>query len=195
MKEISVSVTAPGSGGRVRDLAETAFFASFTAVCSQISIPLPFTPIPINCGLLSVFMAGCILGSKKGALSQIVYVLLGCVGLPVFANFHGGAGAIIGPTGGYIVGYIAAAFISGLPGKGSCHAVITGLSMAAGLFVCYALGTAWFVISAGVHITDALYMCVIPFLIGDAVKIVCAIVLSKRLKMLYAKTTGERKTA
>ncbi|MDR2648249.1 MAG: biotin transporter BioY [Clostridiales bacterium] len=186
MPGISAFAASTDSKRKIRELTLTAFFAVFTAVCSQIFLPLPFTPVPINCALLSVFMAGYILGSKKGALSQIVYILLGCAGFPVFANFHGGIGTIIGPTGGYIVGYIAAGFISGLFNKSRYHAVIAGLSMILGLFACYALGVAWFVISAGAHFLDALSMCVTPFLLGDAVKIIAAVFLSGRLKMLYA---------
>ena len=164
------------------DISIIAFFAVLTAVCSQISIPLPFTPIPLNLALFSVFMSGNILGSKKGAVSQAIYVLLGCIGLPVFANLSGGIGILAGPTGGYIIGYIATSFIVGLFAQAKNSYIITGFSMTLGLIACYFLGTAWFVLTTQHGIWEALLLCVIPFLFADALKIVLAAVLSHRLK-------------
>ena len=83
-----------------KDLAIMAFFAALTAICSQIQIPLPY--IPINLALFSVHLCGILLGSKRAVLSQSVYLLLGLIGLPVFAGFKGGPGVLFGNTGGYI---------------------------------------------------------------------------------------------
>ena len=91
-----------------------ALFAALTAILSQISIPLPFTPVPINLAMVSVFMAGALLGAKRGAISQVVYVIIGIIGVPVFASFTAGIGIVVGPTGGYIAGYIVAAIIVGI---------------------------------------------------------------------------------
>lgn len=95
-------------------MALCGLFAALTAVCSYISIPLGFTPVPVNLATLAVFLAGGLLGKKYGTVALSVYVLLGAVGLPVFSEFRGGLGVIAGPTGGYIIGYIAAAFLVGL---------------------------------------------------------------------------------
>ena len=84
----------------------TALLAAVTAACSWISVPLPFTPVPINLATLAVFLAGGLLGAKYGSISIITYVLLGAIGVPVFNSFTGGIGIITGPTGGYIIGYI-----------------------------------------------------------------------------------------
>ncbi|MFA9381155.1 MAG: biotin transporter BioY [Acetanaerobacterium sp.] len=159
-----------------------ALLAAATAVLSQISVPLPFTPVPINLATLAVFVAGGLLGPVYGAVSLTVYVMLGAVGLPVFAQFSGGVGIILGPTGGYILGYIGAAWLTGLiinrlP-KNFLSAVV---AMIAGLLVCYALGTAWFMVETGTSFIAALGMCVMPFLIGDALKIACASFLVNRL--------------
>jgi len=167
------------------DVSVIAFFAALTAICSQISIPLPFTPVPLNLALFSVFMSGSILGSRKGAMSQTIYVLLGCLGLPVFANMRGGIGVVIGPTGGYIVGYIITSFIVGLFVKIKQNFIVTGLSMTVGLVACYIIGTAWFVFITQTRIWNALLMCVFPFLIGDILKIFLAATLSQRLKEIY----------
>ena len=159
-----------------------ALFAALTAVCSMISIPLPFTPVPINLATLSVFLAGGLLGSKGGAISQLVYVFLGAIGLPVFAQFTGGFGILTGPTGGYIIGYVAGAWLTGFVieklGQGFYKNII---AMVAGIAICYTLGTLWFMYSTSTGLVAALVMCVIPFLIGDAIKIVAGAVLVKRL--------------
>ena len=86
-------------------------FAALTAICSYITIPLGFTPVPINLATLAVFLAGGLLGKKYGTASIAVYVMMGAVGIPVFAGFQGGVGVLAGPTGGFIAGYIAAAFL------------------------------------------------------------------------------------
>jgi biotin transport system substrate-specific component len=185
MREESPQSKSTDKEADIHSLVKTAFFIVFTAACSQISIPLPFTPVPLNCALLSVFLSGHILGSKKGALSQFAYILLGCAGFPVFAGFSSGVGIIAGPTGGYLAGYILASFIIGFFKKDECSLALTGLSMALGLFACYFLGTAWFAISTGAGFLDALLMCVIPFIPGDAVKIICACVLIKRFEALH----------
>lgn len=167
-------------------------FAALMAICSYISIPLPFTPIPVNLGALAVFLAGGLLGKKYGSVSLAVWVLLGAVGVPVFAGFRAGLGVLAGPTGGYIVGYIVAAFLIGLllekilrPGQshGQQMALCAGAE-AAGLFICYVLGTAWFTISTGTGIWASLIACVLPFLPGDALKIAAAAILIQKLRRL-----------
>ena len=175
-----------------------ALMAAVCAVCSWISRPLPFTPVPINLGTLAVFLAAGILGWKYGTISVIVFVLLGAAGLPVFHGFTGGMGIITGPTGGYIVGYILAAFLTGImidtyfkarksgENKAATYAVLA-LAMALGLFACYALGTAWFMHISGTDLKAALLMCVVPFLIGDAIKIAAATVLVKKLRPFARK--------
>jgi len=170
----------------ILNLVTISLFVTFTSICSQISIPLPFTPIPINLAMISVFMSGYILGSAKGALSQVVYILLGCIGVPVFANFHSGVGIIVGQTGGYIIGYIAASFIVGLFAKDNRHIAIIGLSMMFGLLACYFLGTMWFIILTKTKIFETLLICVIPFLLGDVLKIILSIFLLRRIKDMHS---------
>ncbi len=162
-----------------------ALFAALTAVCSMISIPLPFTPVPINLATLSVFLAGGLLGSKYGSISQLVYVILGAFGLPVFHGFTGGLGIITGPTGGYIIGYVAAAWLIGFLGEKIGRGFYKNiLSMAAGLAVCYTLGTLWFMYLTSTGFAAALMMCVVPFLAGDAIKIAAGAILVKKLYQL-----------
>lgn len=173
-----------------------ALFAALTAVCTFINIPLPFTPIPINLATLSVFLSGGLLGWKYGALSQIVYIMIGCIGLPVFSNYQGGVGVLVGPTGGYLAGYILGALVIGVIlnkiVKDEDNKVIyiakIVFSCVLGMLTYFALGTVWFMNLTGTGLWGSLVLCVFPFLIGDAFKIIVAtlliISLRKRLKSL-----------
>lgn len=164
-----------------------ALFAALTAIFSQIQIPLP--NIPINLALLAVFMAGAILGAGYGTTSMIVYVLLGAVGVPVFAGFKGGLGTITGATGGYIVGYIVCAFIIGIVIRYTGAEIYNiAIAIIIGLAVCYTLGTVWFIILTGNSLISSLSVCVLPFLPGDAIKIGLASILSVRLRNVVNNT-------
>lgn len=166
-------------------------FAALTAVMSQLSLPVG--PVPINLATLSVLLAGGILGAKYGTVSQAVFVLLGVFGLPVFAGLKGGAGVLAGPTGGYLLGYIAAAWVVGLFSRKSGPAVRAG-SMALGTAVCYILGTAWFMFSTKTALLAALSLCVFPFLIGDAAKIAAAAFLVPKLRRAVSGMQPEIKS-
>lgn len=177
---------------KLRYLILASIFAAVTAICSIISIPLPFSPVPVNLALLSVYIAGGLLGPKYGTISQLIYVLLGALGLPVYHSMTGGIGILTGPTGGFLIGYIAAAFILGLIYHGFHHdaqrekfrtsSLILGLFL--GLFSCYLLGSLWFIHISGANLASALMLCVIPFLPGDGLKILAAIFLIKKLQPL-----------
>lgn len=173
---------------KTKNLILYSLFAAMTAVLSQISLILPFTPVPVNLAMLSVFMSGAMVGSKGGAVSQIVYVILGAIGIPVFAKLSAGVGIILGPTGGYIIGYIASAYITGYiiekTGKGFISYIF---AMAIGLIACYLLGTIWFMIITGTMIYKALTLCVIPFIPGDMLKILAGSFLASRLNPIINK--------
>ncbi len=168
-----------------------ALFAALTAVGAWISIPLPFTPVPVTLATMVTSLAGGLLGPRYGSMSMVVYVLLGAAGAPFFHNFTGGAGIIAGPTGGYIVGYIFSALICGIlidinkNRKQSFLWIV--LSITAGLFACYLLGTLWFIMSTGTGLVPSILMCVVPFLPGDALKIIASALLIKKLRPVIFK--------
>lgn len=165
----------------LRSLACCAVFAALTAVCSQIQIPLPV--IPINLALFAVHLAGAVLGWKYGTISIAAYMLLGAVGVPVFANFSGGLGVLLGNTGGYVVGYVLCALTVGLLSRrwGRTYGKLAA-AMVMGAVVCYLFGTAWYMILSGVDLWKSLTVCVLPFLPGDVVKILLAALLARRLQ-------------
>lgn len=167
------------------DIVYIAVFAVIMAICSWISIP---AAVPFTLQTFGVFIAVGVLGGKRGSLSVLVFILLGAIGIPVFANFSGGIGVLAGPTGGYIIGFLFSALLmwamEKLPGKKSVMQIV---SMIAGLIVCYAFGTVWFVIVYGrmngpIGFTAALSSCVVPFIIPDIIKIALAYVLSRKLR-------------
>lgn len=174
----------------VKMLVLSAMFTALTAILSQISIPLPFTPVPISMATFAVFCTGALLGPKYGSLSMALYTLLGAFGVPVFAQFTAGLGILIGPSGGYIIGYIFAALIIGLIVNGAKRKIWAyPLAMSAGIAACYAFGTVWFCIVYQIGIVGALMSCVVPFLIGDALKIAVATLLCPAL---YKALTRQR---
>ncbi len=167
------------------DLTLTALFTALMAVCSWISIP---TAIPFTLQTFGVFVTAGLLGGRRGTLTIVIYLLLGAVGLPVFSGFTGGIGHMLGPTGGYIIGFIFTALIMWLAEHlyGKADRVLI-LSMIAGLIVCYAFGTAWFMTvytknTGEIGLMTALSWCVIPYIIPDIIKIILAVILTRRLR-------------
>lgn len=167
------------------ELCASALGAALIAVCAWISIP---ATVPFTLQTFAVFLVTALLGLKCGTLSVLVYLLLGMVGLPVFSGFQGGIGTLMGVTGGYLVGFIFIALSVGLLTKrfGRSFPVLVG-SMVLGLLICYAFGSAWFLVlytrsSGSIALGAVLAKCVLPFLPVDAVKILLAAFLTGRLK-------------
>ena len=168
----------------VRDIAKCGMCTAMITVCAWIQIPMT---VPFTLQTFGIFVAVGLLGGKPGTFSVLAYVLLGACGVPVFAGFSGGLGIIMGTTGGYIVGFIASALVMWLFEKllGKSYPVLIS-SMIAGLLVCYALGTAWFMLvysqnTGSIGLMQTLSWCVIPFIIPDAVKIFCASIVVKAI--------------
>ncbi len=128
-----------------KELVLVGLFTAFTAIMAQITVKIPFSPVPITGQTLAVCLSAAILGSKCGTVSQIVYVLLGLFGVPVFSGFNAGPGYVLGPTGGYLVSFPIAALVIGIIIERRKQATIGVMlaAMLAGLTVCYAIGTAW----------------------------------------------------
>jgi biotin transport system substrate-specific component len=185
--------TAAMSRNKIYDMVYIAVFAVIIAICSWISIP---TTVPFTLQTFAVFLAVGILGGKRGSIAVLVYILLGAIGVPVFAGFTGGISIIANSTGGYIIGFLGSALIMwGLEHVIGRKTWALAVQMAAGLAVCYAFGTAWFMIvyartTGPVGIMAVLGWCVIPFIIPDVIKIVFALILSKRLSGILQMQQG-----
>ena len=170
---------------RVLDMALVAVFVAVMAVCAWISIP---APVDFTLQVFAVFAAVLILGGKRGTVAVVVYILLGAVGVPVFAHFTGGLGSLLGSTGGYIVGFLFIALVmwagERLLGEKLWVRIV---SMVLGLALCYAFGTAWFMVvyartTGAIGLLTALGWCVFPFIPFDLLKMALAIALSQVLR-------------
>lgn len=174
------------AGIGVRDMAYIAVCAALLAVCSWLSIPVGEVPVTLQ--TLGVFLTVGLLGGRRGTLAVLVYILLAAAGAPVLSGFRGGLGALAGVTGGYVVGFLLSALLMwGVERVFGRGLAALGASMVLGLLVCYAFGTAWFMVlyarsGETIALGAVLAKCVVPFLLPDAVKIAAALALSARLR-------------
>ncbi len=172
---------------KVQDMVYIAIGAVLITVCSWISIP---TTVPFTLQTFAVFLVLSLIGGKRGTISVIIYLLLGAVGVPVFAGFKVGIAALLGTTGGYIIGFIFMGLLYWLSERlfGS-RLTVRIIALVVGLVVCYVFGTAWFMVvytgqSGIIGLGTALGWCVIPFIIPDLVKLAVAVVIGTRLRKL-----------
>ena len=163
---------------KIRDMAICGLFAALLAICAWLSIPVGDSVISLQ--TFGVFLALGLLGGKRGCIAIVTYLLLGAVGLPVFSGFRGGFGALLGPTGGYLIGFLAMGLVYwAVPKKLP--------AMLAGLVTCYLFGTFWyygFYLQSGSSgdLFVVFCICVLPYILPDLLKLGLAWALAKRLK-------------
>ncbi|MFA6001083.1 MAG: biotin transporter BioY [Thermoleophilia bacterium] len=169
----------------LRDLILVAFFAALTSIGALLSVPLPGDLVPIVLSNMIAILSGAILGKWLGPLSQIIYILIGIIGIPVFAgSVKAGPAALAGPTGGYIIGFVVASFLTGFLVERLVRAPVAlrySLSLAAGAAVIYVLGIPWLAKVAGLNIQLAMVKGVYPFLPGDILKVIVGTMLCMSL--------------
>lgn len=181
----NTSAVAGRSNVKVLDLVYVSIGAALIAICSWISIP---TAVPFTLQTFAVFFVLTLLGGERGTLATLVYIILGAVGVPVFAGFSGGIGVLFGSTGGYILGFLFMGLIyillTRVFGKSN---VVKIISLVLGLIVCYAFGTVWFMHvyirnTGDIGVLAVLSWCVFPFIIPDLLKMVLAFIVAKRVE-------------
>lgn len=177
----------------VRQLSETALMAAFISVLSPLAIPLG-NLVPISLATLAVMIAAALTGPYESAAAVVIYILLGIMGLPVFAGFSSGAAAAFGMSGGYIFGYIILALCTGFGAMRIRHSdsrntsrITLMTAMIIGTLLLYLLGTVWFMKYTGMNLTASLSACVLPFLPGDLIKMILVLLLYERLMPLIKK--------
>ncbi|MBC2709864.1 MAG: biotin transporter BioY [Desulfosarcina sp.] len=182
------------SAQQLRRMVYAALMAALTAAGAYIAIPIG--PVPIVLQNLFIMLAGLLLGGRWGVISVGVYLLAGAVGLPVFAGGTGGIGKFVGPTGGYLLGFAAAAYLIGIVSeKGRGRVAADVLAMVAGTLIIYAFGVSWLKVVTGMSLSKALGVGMFPFLIGDALKIAAAIPIAKALRPMIDGTFGAVRAA
>ena len=165
----------------VRDMVFTALFAA--VLCAVAPFSIAIGPIPLSLATLVIYLSAGALGWKYGSLSVVLYVMLGAIGLPVFSNFEGGFHKIAGLTGGFILGYIPCALMTGLiPQIFHKKQWSYALGMAIGTVLLYTCGIMWFMLQTGNALAVSLALCVTPFLPGDTIKIVLACIAAPKLR-------------
>ncbi|MBQ8960284.1 MAG: biotin transporter BioY [Ruminococcus sp.] len=191
---MSQAAAAPArSKFTTKEIVLIALMAVITAVCSWISVP---TEVPFTLQTFAVFCSLLLLGGRNGFFSVLVYILLGAVGIPVFAGFSGGMGVILGTTGGYIVGFLLLALVYWLaekiPVSGKAPRIcVNVIALVMGTVLCYAFGTFWFMHvyakeAEAIDLGTAMKWCVIPFIPFDLIKLAVAVPLCESIKK-YAK--------
>lgn len=163
----------------IRNLIRCALFAALLCLCAWLGIPAGGTVFTLQ--TFGVFLTLQLLGGKYGTAAIFVYLLLGAAGLPVFSGFQGGIGVLLGATGGYIWGFLAAGLVYWLAGRLFSHPM-PGCIL--GLLVCYAAGTVWFalVYAPGSSLWAVILQCVVPYILPDILKLLLSCLLAKRLK-------------
>lgn len=170
------------SHNSARDMAYIAMSTALISVCAWISVP---SAVPFTMQTFAVFLTAGVLGSRRALAAVSLYVLLGAIGLPVFAGMQGGLGVLVGATGGYISGFLPAAFIAGLRHSGKRDSMVDIILMILGLLLCYTFGTLWYALGylGGMEgIGAALTACVLPYVIPDLLKIILAATVARRLR-------------
>ena len=198
---------------RVYAMTEIALMSAVFCVLAPIAMPVPFSPVPITFGTFVLYLTAVLLGHRKGTASVLLYLLIGLAGLPVFSGFTAGFTKLLGPGGGYMIGYLPAVFLMGwLTERMACgrrtgqegnaqtkntqeengrgclirESVAMAGSFVCGAVVCYTFGTVWFLclMSGTYTLSQALLVCVIPFLPFELCKIVMAAALALPVKRL-----------
>lgn len=161
-----------------------SMFGAVTAIGAFIAVPLPFSPVPITLQTLFLFLAAALIGGKLGALSQIVYIALGIIGLPVFAGGKAGFGVLLGPSGGYLYGFVIGAFVAGIlisvrekPGVAWIM-----LSLCTAVVAIYSCGVLQLAAVASLSLQKSILVGALPFLPGDAVKLTAAALIAVRVR-------------
>jgi len=173
---------------KIKKMTTVSLAAAIICILGPLSITIPISPVPIAICIFGIYIAAYVLGSKWGTLAVLIYLLIGLIGVPVFSAFSGGPGKLLGPTGGYLIGYIPLVFVAGLfiekfEGKIYMHVI----GMLIGLTICYIMGTAWLAIQASLSFTAALSAGVIPFIPADIVKIILAVIVGVPLRKATKK--------
>lgn len=164
-------------------MAMIAIMAAVTCILGPLSIAIPISPVPISLTNFAIYLSLYVLGQKKGTVSFLVYLLLGFIGLPVFSKGQGGAGILLGPTGGYLFGFIFMALIGGwFIEHFPKNYVLQFVGLVLGTMVCYVFGTVWLAYVGELTLAKATAAGVIPFIPGDLVKIVLSILIGTQVR-------------
>ena len=171
-----------------KKLTLIGIMAAVTCILGPLSIVIPVSPVPISLTNFAIYLSVYILGPRLGLISYLIYMLIGLIGLPVFSGFSSGPGKLFGPTGGYLIGFIFMAYISGyVIEKWPSKKLPAFFGLLGGTAVCYFFGTVWLSWQANLGFASALAAGVLPFIPGDLIKILLAVILGPQLRSRLKK--------
>ncbi len=169
--------------GRVKEMTLTGVITALFCICGPLAVPLPVSPVPISLTNLVIYLALYILGMRRSLISYLLYLLIGFIGVPVFSGFTGGPAKLLGPTGGYLAGFILLVLIGGLAiDRRTANRWICLAGMVLGTAVCYLFGTLWLARQAQMPFAGALAAGVIPFIPGDVCKMAAAMLIGPEIR-------------
>lgn len=172
------------------DIVMVSLAAALMCICSWIQIP---SAVPFTLQTFAVFFIALVLGTWKSLAAMLIYILLGIVGLPVFSGFQSGIGALLGATGGFVIGFILSVLIVSLSaGRKGSPLPFKIIGLAVGLAVCYATGTLWYALVYGGSVVGVLSVCVVPFIIPDIVKVSLALIIAEKVSPTIRKLSSDR---
>lgn len=178
----------PPRSSKVKQMAIISLMTAVICVLAPFSLTLPISPVPISLGNMAVCFAVAVLGMKQGVLSVSLYLLLGLVGLPVFSNFTGGIGKLLGPTGGYLIGYLLLALLLGLFMERYNNMLANAVGAVMGMLLLYLLGTIWLAFQMQLDFRSALWTGVIPYIPIDFIKIALSLIIGSHLRKRLSRT-------
>ena len=162
-------------------LVMTALMAAVICLLAPLSIPLPGSLVPISLGTFAVYLTAVLLGSRRGAGSVLLYLVLGLVGMPVFSGYGSGPGVLFGPTGGYLIGYLPLVILCGIAFRKGWPRPVMILGALGATLVLYIIGTAWLMFTARLTLPAALMAGMIPFIPGDFIKIIVTVLIGPEI--------------
>ncbi len=171
---------------KTKDLAAVSLCSALMCICSWIQFP---SAVPFTLQIFAVFFIALTFGTKKALAATAVYILLGVVGLPVFSGFQGGVGALIGATGGFVLGFIPSVLVVSLLARKFAKGILSSaVCCLPGLVICYVSGLLWYMfVYGGGNFKSAFLICVMPFIVPDILKIILAAMVSKRVARIFNK--------
>ncbi|MDE5698796.1 MAG: biotin transporter BioY [Lachnospiraceae bacterium] len=173
---------------KTKEITLIGLMTAVTCIAGPLSLALPFSPVPISLTNLAIYFSVYILGMRRGTISYLVYLLLGLVGLPVFSAFTSGPMKLFGPTGGYLIGFIFMALISGYCiDRWNGQIIISFIGMVLGTVVTYGFGTVWLAYQSNWSFGKALAFGVLPFIVVDLAKMVLTLLIGSQVRVRVRK--------